>query len=30
MRFLKNKNISDITFAQKKATENIFTKKYTF
>ena len=27
MRFLKNKNISDITFAQKKATENIFDKK---
>ena len=27
MRFLKNKNISDITFAQKKATEKIFNEK---
>ncbi len=25
--FLKNKNISNITYAQKKATENVFTKK---
>ena len=27
MRFLKNKDISDITFAQKKATEKIFNEK---
>ena len=26
-RFLKNKNISDILYAQKKATENVFNKK---
>ena len=25
--FLKNKNIQSITYAQKKATENVFTKK---
>ena len=25
--FLKNKNIQNITYAQKKATENVFTKK---
>ena len=25
--FLKNKNIKDITFAQKKATENVFRKR---
>ena len=25
--FIKNKSVSDITFAQKKATENIFKKK---
>ncbi len=25
--YLKNKNVKDITFAQKKATENVFRKR---